>query len=263
MTNDQMDLATSPVSDSITLDQRLNSDLSLTSIPQQPQGSAIFPSDTISSCSNAHIFHTISTNNIGDTASCQIRTPRSSIILFDDHINDSITTYLLGPPQTLNEETNSVNLSSYNLATSISRAQLSNIDEEKLNSNDPYALVEPLKRDESSQSTLVINTSNTRLSDTDTSVNYADLLLPSQITNESSDINEQQQQPQQQQCINTNPDDLVNEITIHDEQEYENNERISTKLYADIDFQQTQRYDRIVQSAAKAKIDDQAPPFVL
>ncbi|CAF3782564.1 unnamed protein product [Rotaria sp. Silwood1] len=258
--NDQTDLATSPLSDSITLDHRLNSDLSLKSISQSQQQNSI---DTISSSSNAHIFHTLSlsTNNIGDTTSYQIRKPQhNSIFLFDDHINDQITTYLLGPPQNINDDTIQTHLSSFNLTTSISRSQLSHIDEEKISSNDPYALIEPLIQDNSSKSTLIIN-SNNSLPQSDISMNYADLLLPSHITNEYSDINEQQQQQQQQ--INNSDDILINEIDAYEEQDFENNERTSTKLYADIDFQQTQRYDRIVQSGVKTKLDDQTPPFVL
>ncbi|CAF3881710.1 unnamed protein product [Rotaria magnacalcarata] len=278
MMNDQADLATSPLSDGITLEHRLNSDLSLMSISQQPQASIANTIDATSSCSNAHIFQTLShsTNNIGETGSFQMRTPCSSVLLFDDHTNDPVTTYLLGPPQSANEETNSVHLSSFNLTTSTSRAQLSNIDEEKTSSNDPYALAEPLIRDSSSQSTLIIN-SDSQLSQPDKSINYADILLPSLIANECSDNSEQQQQQQQQQQqLNNNLDDIVSETDLDEEEEeeeddddedeeegYENNEKISTKLYADIDFHQTQRYDRIVQSAAKAKIDDQTPPFVL
>jgi len=66
----------------------------------------------------------------------------------------------------------------------------------------------------------------------------------------------------QQQKIN-NFDDISDEIDVFDEQERENSEHSSTKLYTDIDFHQTQRRDRIVQSAAKAKLEDQTPPFVL
>ncbi|CAF1260158.1 unnamed protein product [Rotaria sordida] len=264
--NDQTELATSPISDSITFDHRLNSDLSLMSISQQQQqGSTIHPIDTISSSSsNAHIFHTVSlsANSIGgDITPCRIRRPHSSILLFDDHVNDQITTYLLGPPQNLNDDTIQSRLPSFNSTTSVSRSQLSHIDEEKISSNDPYALVEPLLQDSSSKSTLVIN-SNSSLPQSETSINYADLLIPSHITNEYSDNNEQQEQQQQQQ-INNSDDIIINENDTYEEQDCENNERSLTKLYADIDFQQTRRYDRIVQSAAKAKLDDQTPPFVL
>jgi hypothetical protein len=65
-----------------------------------------------------------------------------------------------------------------------------------------------------------------------------------------------------QQQIN-NSDDNNDEINDYEEQENENNESSSTKLYTDIDFHQTQRRDRIVQSAAKAKLEHQTPPFVL
>ncbi|CAF3652612.1 unnamed protein product [Rotaria socialis] len=262
MMNDQTDLPTSSLSNSSTLEHRLNSDVSLMSTPQQPQASIANTIDATSACSGAHTFQTLfrSTNNIGETGSFQMRTAHSSVLLFDDHANDPVTTYLLGPPQSVNEEKTSVHLSSFNLTTSTSRVQLSNIDEEKTLSNDPYALAEPWIRDSSSQSTLVIN-SNSQLSQPDKSIYYADILLPSLIANERSDNSEQQQQ------LNNNLDDIVNETDLDKKEEeedgHENNERISTKLYADIDFHQTQRYDRIVQSAAKAKIDDQTPPFVL
>lgn len=260
MTNDQSELATSPPPDGITIDHRLNSDLSLMSMSQpQQQGSGFHPLDSISSASSATIFHTLSmsTSNVGDTASSHLRTPRGSILFCDEQFNDQLTTYLLGPPQKINEDTLSTNmscLSSFNLATSISRAQLSNIDEEKAPTHDSYAFVEPLVNENLCHSTLLINENNI-LPTPEKSINYADILLPTHSTNEHSDNNEQQQ---------TNTiEDLSTDGNDFEDEEYEKNERSTTKLYADIDFQQTQRYDRIVQSAAKAKLDDQAPPFVL
>jgi hypothetical protein len=227
---------------------------------QQQQGSTINPFDNVlsTSSSSAHIFRTlsVSANNIGDTTSGQIRTPCGSIIIFDDHLNEQ-TTYLLGPPPIVNDETISTNLSrlsSFNLTTSISRPQLSHIDEEKTSSTDPYALLESLSQTNSPQSTSLINVNNP-LTISEKSINYVDLMLPSHTNNENSDLNEQQQQ------IN-NSDDISDEIYNFDEQERENND-LSTKLYTDIDFHQTQRRDRIVQAAAKAKMEDQTPPFVL
>jgi len=260
MSNDQNERATSPPLDGSTLDRRLNSDISLMSMQQQQQGSTIYPFDSVLSSSSAHIFRTlsVSANNIGDIASGQIRTPHGSIIVFDDHLNDQTgTTYLLGPPPVINDETISTNLSrlsSFNLSASISRSHLSHIDEEKVSSNDPYALVEPISQHHSPESSSLISLNNP-LPISENSINYADILLPTHTNNENMDLNEQQQ-------IN-NSDDISDEINDFEEQEREINELSSTKLYTDIDFLQTQRRDRIVQSAAKAKLEDQTPPFVL
>jgi len=228
---------------------------------QQHQGSIIHPFDTISSSSSTHIFHTlsVSANNIGDTTSGQIRTPHGSILFFDDHLNDqTTTTYLLGPPSPviINDETISTNLSRLSSFKSMSRPYLSHIDEEKISSNDPYALIEPLSQQNSPESTSLINVNNP-LPISEQSIDYADLLLPLYVNNDNMDTNEQQQQQ-----IN-NSDDISDEINLCEEQERENNELSSTKLYTDIDFHQTQRRDRIIQSAAKAKMEDQTPPFIL
>jgi len=259
ISTDQTERPTSPPSDGSTLDRRLNSDLSLMSIPQQqPQGSTIYPFDSVLSSSSAHIFRTlsVSANNIGDTASGQIRTPRGSIIFIDDHFNDQTTTYLLGPPPVINDETLSTNLSrlsSFNLTTSISRPHLSHIDEERISTtNDPYALLEPLSQQNSPEPISLV-TLNNPLPISETSINYVDLLIPTH--NENCELNDQQ-------AIN-NFDDISDETNNSQEQECENNDLSSTKLYTDIDFHQTQRRDRIVQSAAKAKLDDKPPPFVL
>ena len=88
------------------------------------------------------------------------------------------------------------------------------------------------------------------------SINYVDILLPTHSNNnENSESNDQQQML----CS----DDVNDENNDFEEQEREINDLSSTKLYTDIDFHQTQRRDRIVQSAARAKMDDQTPPFVL
>jgi hypothetical protein len=228
----------------------------------QQQGSTIYPFDSVLSSSSAHIFRTlsVSANNIGDMTSGQIRTPHGSVIVFDDHLNDQTgTTYLLGPPPVINDETISTNLSrlsSFNLTTSISRPHLSHIDEEKVSTNDPYALVEPISQQHLPELSSPLISLNNSLPISEKSINYVDLLLPVHINNENMDSNEQQQQ------IN-NSDDISDEINDFEEQERETNELSSTKLYTDIDFLQTQRRDRIVQSAAKAKLEDQTPPFVL
>ncbi|CAF0956358.1 unnamed protein product [Adineta steineri] len=259
--NDQTERPTSPILEGSALDRRLNSDLSLMSMPQQ-QGSTVYPFDSVLSSSNAHIFPTlsVSTNNNGDTTSGSIRTPHGSIIFFEDHLHDQATTYLLGLPAVRNDETIQTNLSrlsSFNLTSSISRPQLSHIDEQETSSNDPYALVEPLPQKNSTPSTS-INTLNTPLPTSENSLDYVDLLIPSHVNNENPDTNEQQQQ--QIMNLDDNNDDEINDC---EEKERENLEQSSTKLYTDIDFHQTQRRDRIVQSANRAKIEDQTPPFVL
>jgi hypothetical protein len=225
------------------------------SIPQQ-QGSTIHPLDSVLSSSSAHIFRTlsVSANNIGDTNSGQIRTPHGSIIFFDDHLNDQTANYLLGLPSIIHDESSLSRLSSVNLTASISRPQLLHIDERESSSNDPYALVEPLSKTNSLQSTSLV-TLNNPLPISEKSIDYVDLLLPSHSTNENSDSNEQQQ-------INYS-DDIIDESNDLEEKERENIEQSSIKLYTDIDFHQTQRRDRIVQSAARAKMEDQTPPFVL
>jgi hypothetical protein len=229
------------------------------SLPQQ-QGSTIHPSDSVLSSSSAHIFRTlsVSANNIGDsTTSGQMRTPRGSIIFFDDHFNDQSTaTYLLGPPlppppTTTTDETNLSRLSSFNL-TSMSRSHLSHIDEEKISPYDPYTLLEPLSHQNSPQSTSII-TLNNPVSLPAELLDYVDLILPSTLNTESSETNEQQ-------LIN-NSDEISDESNESQDQEYRNN--LSTDVYTEIDFHQTQRRDRIVQYAAKAKMEDQTPPFNL
>lgn len=256
--NDQIERPTSPQLDGSTIDRRLNSDLSLMSMPQQ-QGSTIYPFDSALSSSSSHIFRalSVSTHNIGDTNSGQIRTPHGSIIFLDDHLNDQTATYLLGLPTTINDETIQTNLSrlsSFNLTTSMSRPQLSNIDEKETStsSTDPYALVEPLSQKNPSDLTSIVNVNNP-LPTSEKSLDYVDLLIPTH--NENSESNEQQQ-------IN-NSDEIINENNDSEENECETIEQSSTKLYTDIDFHQTQRRDRIVQSAARAKMEDQTPPFVL
>jgi hypothetical protein len=230
------------------------------SIPQQ--GSTIQPLDSVLSSSSAHIFGTlsVSTNNIGDTTSGSIRTPHSSIIFFDDHLNDQTATYLLGPPPIVNDETistNSSRLSSFNLTNSISRTHLSHIDEEKTaSSTDPYALFEAISQQNSPKTTSLTTINNPSLPVSEQSINYVDLLLPTHSNNnDNSESNDQQQ-------LN-HSEDLTDQTNEYEEQECENNDLSFTKLYTDIDFHQTQRRDRIVQSAAKAKLEDQPPPFVL
>jgi hypothetical protein len=220
---------------------------------QQQQGPNIHPFDSVLSSSSAHIFRTlsVSTNNIGDTTSGQI-------IFIDDHLNDQTTTYLLGAPPVVNDETISTNLSrlsSFNLTSPISRPPLSHIDEEKT-SHDPYALVEPISHENPLFSSVSSVSLTTSLPTSEKSINYADILLPTHLNNnENSELNDQQQM--------LHSDDVNDEINDFEEQERELNDLSSTKLYTDIDFHQTQRRDRIVQSAARAKMDDQTPPFVL
>ncbi|UJR32012.1 hypothetical protein I4U23_019482 [Adineta vaga] len=260
LSNEQSERATSPPLDGSTLDRRLNSDLSLMSMPQQQhQGSFVHPLDSVFSSSSTQIFRnlSVSANNIGDTNSGQIRTPHGSIIFFDEHLNDQTATYLLGLPSIINDETIQTNISrlpSFNLSSSISRPQLSHIDEKEVSSNDPYALVEPLPSKSISPKSSSITINNPPLT-SDTSLDYVDLLIPLHVNNENSDNHDQQQ--------NNNTDDLTDENNEYEENERENIEQSSTKLYTDIDFHQTQRRDRIVQSAARAKMEDQAPPFVL
>jgi hypothetical protein len=221
---------------------------------QQQQGPTVHPFDSVLSSSSAHIFHTlsVSTNNIGDTTSGQI-------IFIDDHLNDQTTTYLLGAPPIVNDETVSTNLSrlsSFNLTAPISRPLLSHIDEEKSFPHDPYALVEPMSHENSLPSSVSSTTLTAPLPASDKSINYVDILLPTcSNNNENSESNDQQQ--------TLYSDDVIDENNDFEEQEREINDLSTTKLYTDIDFHQTQRRDRIVQSAARAKLDDQTPPFVL
>jgi len=228
----QLDCASSLLSDGSIIDRRLNSDVSLISQSHQQQPSNIYSLDDIlSSSSSSHIFRTLSlsTNNIGDNTSGHIRTSHGNIIFFDENCSDQTTNYLLGPPPstTLIDDTN--------LQKSISRSHLSHIDEEKLLLNDSYALIEPLNLENSSlistESTIVIKPS-------EKSINYTDLLLPSNTDDE---------QQQQQEFYSSD----------------DNNELSSTIFYTDIDFHQTQRRDRIAKFAAISKIEDQIPPFVL
>jgi hypothetical protein len=220
----QLDYASSLLSDGSTIDRRLNSDISLMSLSHQQQPSNIYSLDNISS---SQIFRTLSlsTNNIGDNTSGQIRTSQGSIIFFDENYSDQTTNYLLGSPSTtLIDDTKS-----------ISRSHLSHIDEEKLRSNDSYALTEPLNlQNYSSVSTRLIKSS-------EKSINYTDLLLSSNTDDE------------QQQEFYSSDDNNIEEKT----------ERSSTIFYTDIDFHQTQRRDRIAANLAIQKIEDKIPPFVL
>jgi hypothetical protein len=245
LSTDQTDCTSSLLSDGSTIDRRLNSDVSLMSKSHQQQPSNIYSIDNIlSSSSSSHIFRalSLSTNNIGDNTSGHIRTSHGSIIFFDENFPDQ-TTYLLGPPSTtLIDDTNLPCLSSVNLPTSISRAHLSHIDEEKRPSNDSYALIEPLtSQNFSSLSSLSTVFIKPPLS-SEKPINYADLLLP---LNTGDD--------EQQGVYSSTDNDLIEE----------KNERSSTIFYTGIDFHQTQRRDCIVQFATMSKIEDQIPPFIL
>jgi len=234
----QLDYGSSLLSDGSTIDRRLNSDVSLMSQSHQQQPSNIYSLDNIlSSSSSSHIFRTLSlsTNNIGDNTSGHIRTSHGSIIFFDENYSDQTTNYLLGPPSTtLIDDTN--------LQKSISRSHLSHIDEEKLSSNDSYALIEPLNLENSSSISTVLRT--VVIKPSEKSINYTDLLLPSTTDDE------------QQQEFDSSDDNNNNNIE-------DKNELSSTIFYTDIDFHQTQRRDRIAKFAAISKIEDQIPPFVL
>jgi hypothetical protein len=246
LSTDQTECTSNVLTDVSTIDRRLNSDLSLMSISHQQQPSNIYSFDNIlSSPSNSHIFRTYSSysaNNIGDSTSGHAQTSHGSIIFYDENLTDQTTSYLLGPPPlTLTDDSLQANLprlSSLNLTTSISRAHLSHIDEEKLSLNDPYALVEPLSLDQSSGLSRAITKP---LLSPSSSIYYTNLLLP----------------------LNLNPGEELN--TSDDVNGFvdEKNERSSTILYTDIDYHQTQRRDCIAQLAAKSKIEDQTPPFVL
>ena len=257
---DQTNYAASLLSEGSTIDRRLNSDISLMSLSHQQQPSNIYSFDNfLSSSSSSQIFRSLSlsTNNIGDNTSGHIRNSHGSIIFFDENSSDqktTTTTYLLGPPppssSTFIEETNTNNstcLSSVNLPKSISRSHLTHIDEEKLSSNDCYALIEPLNlQDTSSQSSLSTVLTKQSLT-SEKSLNYTDLLLPINTGDE------------QQECYSS--DD--NNINQYKDITEEKSEQSSSIFYTDIDFHQTQRRDRIAQFAAISKLEDQTPPFVL
>ena len=263
--NDQSERAISPPTDGSTLEHRLNSDLSVFSISQQQQQqssqqplASICPLDGVLSSSSAHIFRTlsVSTMSMGDSLSGPLRTPHGSIIFFDDHLNEQTTTYLLGPPPTSNEEAlppSIPRLSSFNLSSSISRSHLSHIDEEKISSQDPYALLEPLSAANSISTLALASVSKALVSPQQKSILYADLQTPTAEPAESNEYHAAAHSDDQSQGSN--------ETTQEDEQH--SNQRSSTILYTDIDFHQTRRRDRIAQFAAKAKLDDQTPPFVL
>lgn len=227
----------------------------------QQQGSTIHSFDYGLSSSSAHIFRTLSVS-----ASNIVDTPTGQIIFLDDHVNDHIATYLLGAPPIVHEESNSNNANRpapSNLATSISRPHLSHIDEEKAPSQDPYALVEPIPRDHPVPVTSPMPVPPP-LSSNEKPIYYADILLPTYPNSNNSHHDQSESNDQQQQCQLMRSEDGNEENNDMEEQERERKElATSTKLYTDIDFHQTQRRERIVQSGAKAKLEDQAPPFVL
>lgn len=236
-------------SDGASIDRRLDSDVSLMSISHQQQPSNIYSFDNILSASStsSQIFRTLSfpTNNSGDnTSGRHIRTSHGSIIVFDENYSDqsTTTTYLLGPPQTKSIEDNNLPcLSSVDIPT----GNLTNIDEEKRSTNDPYALIEPMNLENATS--LVSNSIKTSLNNTDKTIHYTDLMLP-------TNTGDEQQEYDMSDDNNTNP--------LNDFRE-ERNEQSSTIFYTDIDFHQTQRRDRIAQFAAMSKMKDQMPPFVL
>ena len=259
LSSEQLDPTNTSTYDGSTLDQRLNSDISLMSTQQQ--GSTIHSFDNVLSSSSAHIFRTLSVS-----ASNIVDTPTGQIIFLDDHVNDHIATYLLGAPPIVHEESNSNNANRpapSNLATPISRPHLSHIDEEKAPSQDPYALVEPIPRDHPVPATSSIPPP-APLSSNEKPIYYADILLPTHPNSNNSHHDQSESNDQQQQCQLIRSEDGNEENNDMEEQERERKELVaSTKLYTDIDFHQTQRRERIVQSGAKAKLEDQAPPFVL
>jgi hypothetical protein len=244
--NDQLECASGPLSDSSTVNLRLNSDLSLISLSHQQQPSNIYSfDDIIRSSSNSHIFRTLShsTTNIGDNTS------RGNIIFFDENFTDQTTTYLLGPPPPPSlpstDESNLPRLSSSNSTTSVSRSHLPLSEKEKILSNDSYALTEPLSLHNSPLPSVSVLSIKPLLS-SEKSINYTDLLIPSNTGDEQQEFN--------------SSDENIDQCNSLLE---EKNERSSTILYTDIDFHQTQRRDRIAQFAAISKIEDQSPPFVL
>lgn len=241
-TNEQSERATSPPSDGSAIDRRLNSDLSLISSNQQQTSNGVSTLENVLCSSSSQIFRTLSlsTSNIGDTNN-PFRTSHGSIILLDDHPTDQTTTYLLGPPISLIEEPTS---SSSNLTTSISRAHLTNIDEEKSFSLDPYALVEAVN--DSVSSALLNNVEKTSKT-----VEYAEILPVDQT--EHGDYS----------SISLDQNDQKQDSNEFHHDEHDERQRSSTLLYSNIDFNQTHRRDRIAQFAAKAKLDDKTPPFLL
>lgn len=260
LSTEQLDPTNVSTHDGSTLDQRLNSDISLMSTQQQ--GSTVHSFDNVLSSSSAHIFRTLSVS-----ASNIVDTPTGQIIFLEDHGNDQIATYLLGAPPIVHEESNTNNANRpapLNLATSISRPQLSHIDEERAPSQDPYALVEPIPRDHSAPVTSSIPAPSQHLSN-EKPIYYADILLPTYTSSNNNHYDQSELNDQQQQYQPMRSEDGNEENNDMEEQERERKELVatSTKLYTDIDFHQTQRRERIVQSGAKAKLEDQAPPFVL
>ncbi|CAF3534576.1 unnamed protein product [Rotaria sp. Silwood1] len=257
LTNDSNERPSSPLSDVSNINRRLNSDLSLMSLSHQQQASNIYSFDNIlSSSSSSHIFRTLSlsTNNIGDNTSGHICASHGSIIVFDDNLTDQTTTYLLGsPPLSLpisdeQSQTDLSRVSSYNLPTSISRTHLTNINEEKLPTNDSYAFVEPLSINNNPLPNLITILTKPLLTSEKT-INYTDLALPSTNIDDES----------QQQDLNT-LDQNIDQINNLNE---EKTERSSTVIYTDIDFHQIERRDRIAQLATISKSEDKTPPFVL
>lgn len=250
---DQSERCSSPLSDGSNIDRRLNSDLSIMSGSHQIPASNSSAFDKIlSSSSSSGIFRTLSlsTNNVGDNTSGQICTSRGSIIFLDETLNDQTTTYLLGaPPLPPTEDPIQPNLSrvsSVNLTGSISRTMLSNINEEKISSNDSYAFVEPSSMNNSPSSNKKPIQTKSSLS-SEQSINYTDVLLP------SSTNDDEQQDSNTIDQINDQLNNFFEEKT----------ERSSTIIYTDIDFQQTERRDRIAQLAAISKSKTKTPPFVL
>ncbi|CAF3971695.1 unnamed protein product, partial [Rotaria sp. Silwood1] len=174
--------------------------------------------------------------------------------IFDDNLTDQTTTYLLGsPPLSLpisdeQSQTDLSRVSSYNLPTSISRTHLTNINEEKLPTNDSYAFVEPLSINNNPLPNLITILTKPLLTSEKT-INYTDLALP------STNIDDEPQQ----QDLNT-LDQNIDQINNLNE---EKTERSSTVIYTDIDFHQIERRDRIAQLATISKSEDKTPPFVL
>ncbi|CAF2034142.1 unnamed protein product [Rotaria magnacalcarata] len=260
LSSDKIERPSSPLSDGSNIDHRLNSDLSLMSVSHQRQASNIYYNDKILSSSNSRLFRTLSlsTNNIGDNTSGQICTSHSSIIFFDENLNDQTTNYLLGsPPVPSIEDKIQANLSrvsSINLQGSISRSHLSNINEEKLPSHDSYAFIEPSILNNSPLPNILTIRTKPTLSP-EKSINYTDVLLPSSLLLFANNDDEQQQQ-QESNIVDQHSDQYNNLLD-------ERVERSSTIIYTDINFQQTERRDRIAQLAAISENKDKTPPFVL
>ncbi|CAF4396041.1 unnamed protein product, partial [Rotaria magnacalcarata] len=87
------------------------------------------------------------------------------------------------------------------------------------------------------------------------SINYTDVLLPSSLLLFANNDDEQQQQ-QESNIVDQRSDQYNNLLD-------ERVERSSTIIYTDINFQQTERRDRIAQLAAISENKDKTPPFVL